>query len=64
MRIYKIAAIPGDGIGKEVISAGLDVLSAIAVQSKYFKFDVENFDWGTDRYKSLGRLMPEDGVDH
>lgn len=62
MRTHKIAAIPADGIGQEVISAGLEVLSALAEQNGNFALDVEHFDWGSDRYKSTGRLMPEDGA--
>ncbi len=63
MRTHKIAAIPGDGIGQEVISAGLEVLSALAGWEGNLNFEVEHFDWGTDRYKSTGRLMPEDGAE-
>jgi tartrate dehydrogenase/decarboxylase/D-malate dehydrogenase len=63
MRTYKIAAIPADGIGQEVIGAGLEVLSALAEREGSFSFDVELFDWGTDRYKSTGLLMPEDGAE-
>jgi len=63
MRTHKIAAIPADGIGQEVISAGLEVLSALADQDGGFTFEVEQFDWGTDRYKSSGSLMPEDGAE-
>ena len=63
MRTHKIAAIPADGIGQEVISAGLEVLSELAEQDGTFTFEVEHFDWGTDRYKSSGRLMPEDGAE-
>jgi len=63
MRTHKIAAIPADGIGQEVISAGLEVLSELAEQDGTFTFEVEHFDWGTDRYRSSGRLMPEDGAE-
>ena len=63
MRTHKIAAIPGDGIGPEVISAGLEVLSALAVQDGSFAFAVEHFDWGSERYKSRGKFMPEDGAE-
>jgi tartrate dehydrogenase/decarboxylase/D-malate dehydrogenase len=63
MRKHKIAAIPADGIGPEVISAGLKVLSALAERDGGFSFEIEHFDWGTDCYKSTGRLMPEDGAD-
>ena len=61
MGSYKIAAIPGDGIGKEVIAAGLRVLDAAAARDG-FAVDVTHFDWGSDRYKATGRLMPEDGT--
>ena len=63
MRKHRIAAIPADGIGKEVIAAGLDVLSALARRAGEFTFEVEHFDWGSDRYKATGALMPEDGAD-
>ncbi len=62
MKIYTIAAIPGDGIGQEVIAAGLDVLSELARRDGAFKLDVQNFDWGTDHYKRHGVLMPADGL--
>jgi len=62
MRTYKIAAIPGDGIGKEVISAGLEALAVLAESSGEFELSVEHFDWGSDRFKSQGAFMPEDGA--
>ncbi|MFK7942873.1 MAG: tartrate dehydrogenase [Paracoccaceae bacterium] len=62
MKTYKIAAIPGDGIGTEVISAGLEVLEAIAKRAG-FAIDVAHFDWGSDRYLREGTMMPEDGLD-
>jgi len=62
MTIYKIAAIPGDGIGKEVVAAGLEVLEAIAEKDGGFQLDNTHFDWGSDRYKETGALMPEDGA--
>jgi len=63
MRTHKIAAIPGDGIGKEVVSAGLEVLTVLAQYHGEFKLDIEHFDWGSDRYKTQGALMPEDGAE-
>ena len=63
MRTHKIAAIPADGIGPEVISAGLEVLAALAEQDGGFRLDVEHFDWGTERYKTTGQLMPDDGAE-
>ena len=44
MRIYKIAAIPTDGIGPEVIGAGLEVLEALAARVGDLGFDVTSFD--------------------
>jgi len=63
MKTYKIAAIPGDGIGAEVISAGVDVLHALARREGHFQFHVDSFDWGGDYYKKHGRMMPENGRD-
>jgi tartrate dehydrogenase/decarboxylase / D-malate dehydrogenase len=63
MKSYKIAAIPGDGIGTEVVAAGVEVLHAIAKRDGGFKFDVDHFDWGGEYYKKHGRMMPENGRD-
>ncbi|RRW67024.1 tartrate dehydrogenase [Pantoea sp. SGAir0184] len=62
MRNYKIAAIPADGIGPEVISAGVEVLQALTQHDEQLKFDVQTFDWGSDYYKQHGVMMPEDGL--
>jgi len=62
MRRHKIAVVPGDGIGPEVIAAGLEVLQAAAEADGGFVLDSESFDWGSDRYRKTGRMMPEDGV--
>ena len=61
MNSYKIAAIPADGIGPEVIRAGLAVLDAVATRDGGFTVDVTEFDWGTDYYKRHGVMMPADG---
>jgi len=63
MQRYKIAAIPADGIGPEVINAGLSVLEAVATRDGGFALDVTEFDWGSDYYKRTGKMMPEDGPD-
>ncbi|MBL8653870.1 MAG: tartrate dehydrogenase, partial [Alphaproteobacteria bacterium] len=63
MKTYKIAAIPGDGIGGEVVSAGVEVLAAIAKRDGKFAFAVDHFDWGGEYYKRNGRMMPENGRD-
>ena len=61
MRSHKIAAIPGDGIGPEVIAAGLEVLEVCAERDGGFKLDVTDFDWGSDYYKKHGVMMPPGG---
>ena len=61
MKTYRIAAIPGDGIGTEVVSAGIEVLHALARREGSFQFKVDHFDWGGDYYKKHGRMMPENG---
>ena len=63
LRTYRIAAIPGDGIGPEVIAAGLEVLEVLARRDGGFRFDVRHFDWGSDRYLAQGQYIPEGGLD-
>jgi tartrate dehydrogenase/decarboxylase/D-malate dehydrogenase len=63
MKIYKIACIPGDGIGKEVVPAGQEVLAALASSSRSFGFEFENFGWGGDWYRAHGEMMPAKGLD-
>lgn len=63
MTNYKIASIPADGIGSEVISAGLQVLEALQAKFGTFSVDIQHFDWGSDYYKKNGIMMPDDGLD-
>jgi tartrate dehydrogenase/decarboxylase/D-malate dehydrogenase len=63
MKTYKIACIPGDGIGKEVVPAGQTVLEALAACSTDFRFEFENFGWGGDWYRAHGEMMPVNGLD-
>jgi len=63
MKTYAIATIPGDGIGKEVIPAGAQVLHALAERCGRFRFEVQNFGWGGDWYRAYGVMMPVDGLD-
>ena len=62
MKTYHIATIPGDGIGKEVVPAGQQVLEALATSSPTFRFDFEDFDWGGDHFRAHGVMMPDDGL--
>ncbi|MBE9603939.1 tartrate dehydrogenase [Acetobacteraceae bacterium H6797] len=63
MRRYRIAAMGGDGIGPEVISAGLEALKVCAERDGGFALDVTDFDWGSDYYRKHGVMMPADGAD-
>jgi tartrate dehydrogenase/decarboxylase/D-malate dehydrogenase len=62
MNTYRIAAIPADGIGPEVIAAGLQALEALSHRDGGFALDVTAFDWGSARYRKTGALMPDDGL--
>jgi tartrate dehydrogenase/decarboxylase/D-malate dehydrogenase len=60
MKTYRIATIPGDGIGKEVVPAGRQCWRPWLPRP--FAFEFENFDWGGD-YRQHGVMMPADGLD-
>ncbi len=62
-KTLKIAAIPGDGIGQEVIGAGVEVLKAVAERDGGFDVADTFFDWGSERYLKTGEMMPKDGLD-
>lgn len=62
MREHKIAAIPADGIGPEVIAAGTMVLESLQKRLGDVKFNFTNFDWGSEYYRKTGMMMPADGL--
>ncbi len=62
MSAFRIAVIPGDGIGQEVIPEGLKVLEAIG-QRFAIDFTFEHFPWGSEYYREHGVMMPADGLD-
>ena len=62
MKYYRIASIPGDGIGKEVIAAGIEVLDALAAKEG-FGLAFEHFDWSSARYTKTGAYIPEGGLE-
>ncbi|MFJ2469498.1 tartrate dehydrogenase [Glutamicibacter sp. NPDC087583] len=63
-RVFKIASIPADGVGKEVVAAGRTVLEAVASQSNgKFAFDWTEFDWGCEYYAKHGVMMAPDGLE-
>jgi 3-isopropylmalate dehydrogenase len=60
--MHRIAVIPGDGTGGEVVAEGLKVLEAAAGTAQ-FDFQTRSFDYGGDRYLDTGEAMPEDAVE-
>ena len=60
---FKIASIPADGIGPEVIEAGIKVLEAVVARNPEIKLSFTYFNWGSDYYKQHGKMMPEDGLE-
>jgi tartrate dehydrogenase/decarboxylase/D-malate dehydrogenase len=60
LKTYRIASIPGDGIGNEVIPAGIEVLNRVADS---FRFAFQHFDWSSKRYKETGAYIPEGGLE-
>jgi len=62
LKTFRIAVIPGDGIGKEVVPEGIRVLDAAG---RRFGFGLawQSFDWSCERYLDTGKMMPEDGLD-
>ncbi|MBW2369725.1 MAG: 3-isopropylmalate dehydrogenase [Deltaproteobacteria bacterium] len=61
-KTYKIAVIPGDGTGPEVMVEGKKALEAAAVKFD-FKLDMTDFDFGGDRYIKTGEVFPESAID-
>ena len=59
----KIAVIPGDGIGNEVVPAALKVLDVATKLDKDLQFDFTEFPWGSDYYLKNGEMMPKDGLE-
>ena len=62
MTTLRIASLPGDGIGKEVIPEGRRAADA-AMRKLGHSIEWRDFDWSCETYKATGRMMPEDGVD-
>jgi len=59
---YRIASIPGDGIGNEVVPAGMEVLQALSAREK-FRIDAKVFDWSSKRYLETGKYIPPGGLE-
>ncbi len=63
MNNYKIAIIPGDGIGPEVVREGLKVLDAVS-QKYQFKVETTTFDFGGAHYLKTGEVLPDSAVEN
>ena len=63
MKTYKIAVIPGDGVGPEVLTEGMKVLKRVAELDGTFQIEDTWFPWGCEYYLETGRMMPEDGIE-
>jgi tartrate dehydrogenase/decarboxylase/D-malate dehydrogenase len=61
MTTYRIAVIPGDGIGREVMPPARHVLQTVAAKFG-FAFEFHDFDWSCETYRTTGRMMPADGI--
>ncbi|KAJ5529558.1 Tyrosyl-DNA phosphodiesterase [Penicillium freii] len=62
-KTYSIASIPADGIGPEVINAGITALNALTDTLKTFKLEFKNYDWSSDTYKKTGKYIPDGGLE-
>lgn len=63
MPTYKIALVPADGVGPEVVNEGRKVLDSLASENEDMSFQYSSFPWGSDYYRETGRMMPEDGLE-
>ena len=63
MKIYRMASIPGDGVGPEVIAEGIKVLDTVAKLDGSFRFDWTEFPWGCEYYLKNGVMMEEGGIE-
>jgi len=60
---FKIAAIPGDGIGTEITEAAVQVLDKLSTVTGQFRLTWETFDWSSKAYLERGWYMPPDWVE-
>ncbi|KAL2813114.1 hypothetical protein BJX63DRAFT_231299 [Aspergillus granulosus] len=62
-KTYRIATIPADGIGPEVIDAGVEVLQALSDKLQSFKIDFTHLDWSSETFKKTGKYIPDGGLE-
>lgn len=63
MKLYKIAVLPGDGIGPEVTREAVKVLHKLSEIDSRFYFETKEFNWNSEYYLQHRRMMPEDGLE-
>lgn len=63
MASYSIASLPADGIGPEVISAGIEVLNVLAETLGTFKLQFKHYDWSSETFKKTGKYIPDGGLE-
>jgi len=63
MKTYRIAVVPGDGIGPEVMAEAMKALDAVAALDGTFAFDYTVYPWGCEYYLKTGTMMPENGME-
>jgi tartrate dehydrogenase/decarboxylase/D-malate dehydrogenase len=62
MKNYKIAVVPGDGIGNEIVPCGLEVLKVVA-EIANFSIETNTYPWGAGYYKKNGEFLPKNGLE-
>lgn len=60
---FRIASIPGDGIGTEITSAAIQVLNTLSNTVGTFSLDFTELDWSAKKYKERGYYVPPDGIE-
>lgn len=62
-RRYSIATMGADGIGPEVVNAGVQVLKKLSMLDGSFKIEFEDYDWSSETYKKTGKYIPDGGLE-
>lgn len=63
MKTYKIVALPGDGIGKEIMPRAIEVMTALVDRVGTFQIDFDQYPWGCEYYLETGEVMPKNGIE-
>jgi len=62
MKTYKIVALPGDGIGKEIMPLSIEVITTLIEKVGGFQLNIDQYPWGCEHYLETGEVMPKDGI--